>query len=137
EIAFVGRDAELAMLLETFDRARNDAATLALIVGPPGQGKSRLAGEAIRALAARTLAARCRPGAEAGLNTPLRQLLDADVGHATPEAVVERMSTLLGEDDGATVAAAVCHGAGLAVDERLLALPRMEQRNTIAEAWRR
>jgi class 3 adenylate cyclase/tetratricopeptide (TPR) repeat protein len=140
EFAFVGRDAELTTLRKTFDRARNDAATLALIVGPPGQGKSRLAEEAIRTLAARTLTARCRPGAEAGLNTPLRQLLDADVGHvgqATAEVVAERISAMLGAEDGATVAAAVSHGAGLAVDERLLALPRMEQRNTIAEAWRR
>jgi tetratricopeptide (TPR) repeat protein len=44
---------------------------------------------------------------------------------------------LLGADDGLKVAAAVCHSAGLAVDERLLAVSRSEQRELIADAWRR
>ena len=42
QVGFVGREAELAKLREAFDRARRTT-VLALIVGPPGQGKSRLA----------------------------------------------------------------------------------------------
>ena len=45
QVAFVGRDAELRVLREAFDRAGHDSATFVLIVGPPGQGKSRLAAD--------------------------------------------------------------------------------------------
>ena len=138
EIGFVGREAELEVLRGAFDRASDGSATLALIVGPPGQGKSRLVAEAIaRSSAARVLQARCRPAAETGVSTPLRQLLDSDLGDVTAEAVAARLAALLGGAEGAGAAAAINHGAGLAADEKLLALPRMEQRGTIAEAWRR
>jgi tetratricopeptide (TPR) repeat protein len=138
QVAFVGREPELRDLGDAFDRASHGTATLALIVGPPGQGKSRLADEAIRRHGrARLLQARCRPGAETGVNTPLRQLVNADLPDATPDAVRERLIGLLGAGDGAGVAAAVCHSAGLAVDEHLLAFGRMEQREFIADAWRR
>lgn len=137
EVEFVGRDAEINILADAFNRAIGGTATLALVVGPPGQGKSRLASEAIRTFGAvRLLKARCRPGAETGVNTPLRQLLNADLPDATAEDVLERLVSLLGEDDGAEAAAALCHGAGLAVDERLLTFGRMEQRDLIAGGWR-
>jgi class 3 adenylate cyclase/tetratricopeptide (TPR) repeat protein len=138
QLAFVGRDEELGLLGDAFGRARRGTATLALIVGPPGQGKSRLASEAIGTWSAvRVIQARCRPGAETGLNTPLRQLVNADVLDASPDGIRDRLSALLGADDGVEVAAAVCHSAGLAVDSRLLAVSRLEQRELIAEAWRR
>jgi class 3 adenylate cyclase/tetratricopeptide (TPR) repeat protein len=137
QLAFVGRDAELTILCDAFARASSGAATLALIVGPPGQGKSRLAGEAIRTCSTmRILHARCRPGAETGLNTPLRQLVNSDVPDATPASVRDRLSALLGSE-GIDAAAAICHSAGLAVDERLFVLGRIEQRELIADAWRR
>jgi class 3 adenylate cyclase/predicted ATPase len=137
-VAFVGREVELRVLGEAFDRANSGTASLALIVGPPGQGKSRLAGEAIRTWSAvRLIQARCRPGAETGLNTPLRQLVNADVPDATPDGIRDRLSVLLGADDSADVAAAVCHSAGLAVDERLLTVGHFEQRELIGDAWRR
>ncbi|MEO5704783.1 MAG: adenylate/guanylate cyclase domain-containing protein [Candidatus Limnocylindrales bacterium] len=136
DIAFVGRDPELAMLGEAFDRARDNVPSLALIVGPPGQGKSRLAREAIRRSAGvRVLEARCRP--EAGENSPLRQLVVAEVGAADAGAVRDRIDRLLGTVDGADVAAAVNHSGGLAVDERLLLISRHEQRELIARQWQR
>jgi class 3 adenylate cyclase len=138
QVAFVGRGPELQALGDAFERMKGGAATLALVVGPPGQGKSRLTSEAIEGWStARLLRARCRPGAETGSNTPLRQLLTSDLGEATAEGVRERLSSLLGEDGGPGVAAAVSHSAGLAVDDRLLAVSRMEQRELIADAWRR
>lgn len=136
EVEFVGREAELADLRHAFECARLGSATLALIVGPPGQGKSRLAGEAIRRMSPRSvLQARCRPGTEVGLDTPLRQLVEGDVPDPTPYVVRDRLSALL-DGDGTDVAAAICHSAGLAVDERLLAISRYEQRELIARAWR-
>jgi len=138
EVEFVGRDRELAALLSAFNRARSGAPGLALIVGPPGQGKSRLAREALRrADAFRVLEARCRPGSEAGVNTPLRQLIEAEVGDASSAAVRERMQLLLGPSDGHEIATAIAHGAGLAVDDGLLAMSRYEQRELIARAWER
>jgi tetratricopeptide (TPR) repeat protein len=62
--------------------------------------------------------------------------VSADLDDATAQGVRDRLSALLGPDDGAEVAAAVSHSAGLAVDERILAVTRMEQRELIAEAWR-
>ncbi|MFN2483706.1 MAG: AAA family ATPase [Candidatus Limnocylindria bacterium] len=138
EIPFVGREAEREALRAAFEQASRGTSTLALIVGPPGQGKSRLAAEAIRAYeGARVLNARCRPDAEIGMNTPLRQLVDAAVADATPDAVRDRVSALVGSDDGARIAAAISHSAGLGADESILTLSRMEQREVIAEAWRR
>ena len=137
-VGFVGRQAELRILGDAFDRANHGTATLALIVGPPGQGKSRLASEAIEmSSAVRTIQARCRPGTETGINTPLRQLVNADIPDAAPDGVRDRLSALLGAHEGVEVAAAVCHSAGLAVDERLLTVSRSEQRELIADAWRR
>jgi class 3 adenylate cyclase/tetratricopeptide (TPR) repeat protein len=137
EVGFVGREAELGVLRDAFSRASSGTATLALIVGPPGQGKSRLTSEAIRSSSGvRLIQARCRPGAEAGINTPLRQVVTADVPEAKPDDVRRRLVALLGGDEGVEVAAAVCHSAGLAVDERMDALGRMEQRDLIAGAWR-
>lgn len=138
QVEFVGREQELAALGEAFERARQRTGILALIVGPPGQGKSRLAGEAIRRSAPMAvLEARCRPGTETGVNSPLRQLVEGDVPGATPDAIHDRLSSLLGEAAGSEVAVAVCHSAGVAADERLLTISRLEQREVIAGAWRR
>jgi class 3 adenylate cyclase len=138
DLEFVGREPELAELRGAFDRARGGAPALALIVGPPGQGKSRLAREVIRRSDGfRVLEARCRPGTEAGANTPLRQLIEAEVGEASASSVAERMRVLLDEADASDIASAVSHGAGIAVDDRLLAISRYEQRELIARAWER
>jgi class 3 adenylate cyclase/tetratricopeptide (TPR) repeat protein len=137
EVPFVGREVELRVLDDALRRAQGGSATLALVVGPPGQGKSRLTSEAIRTWrSVRLIQARCRPGAETGVNTPIRQLVNADLPDATADAIRSRMTALLGADEGAEVAAAVCHSAGVAVDERLLTSGPMEQRTMIAGAWR-
>ena len=136
EMEFVGRDAELAILTEAFEAARRGAPGLALIVGPPGQGKSRLAREAIRrASPFAVLEARCRP--EAGANSPLRQLVEAEAGASEAGAVHDRIVRMLGGEASDDVASAVCHSAGLAVDDSLLAISRYEQREIIARAWER
>jgi class 3 adenylate cyclase/tetratricopeptide (TPR) repeat protein len=141
-VGFVGREHELQVLSQAMERANRGTPTLALIIGPPGQGKSRLAAEAVRQYGRgpdgiRLLQARCRPGAEAGINTPLRQLVNADIPDASAKAVRRRLVELLGSDDGVRAAESISHSAGLAVDNRLLETSRIEQREIIAEAWRR
>jgi class 3 adenylate cyclase/tetratricopeptide (TPR) repeat protein len=116
-LPFVGREAELARLRAQFERTKSGRATLALISGEPGIGKSRLADEFIRAagMDAIVLRARFRPGTELG-TSPLAELAAGNPGGALP--------------------AGVAHSAGLISDPRLLVLPLLDRRNEIFVAWR-
>ena len=116
-LAFVGRSAELARLRDAFDRAKAGRATLALVTGEAGIGKTRLVEEFARSVTdeVRLLRTRIRPGTEVGAS-PLQQLI--------------------GDAGDTTVPAAVAHSAGLTVDPRLLALPLIDRRNEIYMAWR-
>jgi class 3 adenylate cyclase/tetratricopeptide (TPR) repeat protein len=140
-VPFVGRDAELRALVETAERAARGEQVLALVVGAPGLGKSRLVDELLRARLeaglARVIEARCRPAGEEGSNTPLRQLIDADVPNATPDAVRSRLSQLLDPTEATAAAAAILHSVGLESSPAIQAMTRYEQRVNIAEAWRR
>jgi hypothetical protein len=42
QVAFVGRDPELRILRDAYDRASHGVATLALLIGPPGRGRAAL-----------------------------------------------------------------------------------------------
>jgi class 3 adenylate cyclase/tetratricopeptide (TPR) repeat protein len=116
-LPFVGRGAELARLRAQFERTKSGRATLALISGEPGIGKSRLADEFAGSaeMDASILRARFRPGTELG-TSPLAELVAG-----TP---VE------------TLPAGVAHSAGLISDPRLVALPLIDRRNEIFVAWR-
>jgi len=138
-LRFVGRDGELGRLTAAFDRVRSGRATLALVSGPPGQGKSRLIEELLGTLPpdVRVLSARCRPGTESGAFTPLRQLVMADVGDGTLHGLATRIAQLL--PDGAThegVLEIIAHSAGLTTSERILALPALQRRDAFQDAWR-
>jgi len=145
-LPFVGREADLERLRAAFEHARTGAAGRALVIGPPGQGKTRLAEEFLRRLgpAVRVLEARCRPSAETTARPPLRQLLTSDLaelgGDAEPglDAVTSRLRALLPHPEEAReVASVLCHSAGSSVDQRLLAhVPRDAQEEFVA-AWRR
>jgi class 3 adenylate cyclase/tetratricopeptide (TPR) repeat protein len=138
-LPFVGRQEELGRLRSAYDRACSSRATLALVIGPPGQGKTRLAEEFVRDVRSdsRLLQARCRPGGETGSWTPMKQLLAADIPDPTAERVADRIDSLLnGHTDTPRVTKALCHGAGLLVDDRLLSLRPFEREQEIAQAWR-
>ncbi len=116
-LPFVGRTAELARLRGAFDRAKAGRATLALISGEPGIGKTRLTEEFARSVEgeARIIRTRFRPGTELGAS-PLRQLVADVATEALPPAVA--------------------HSAGLSSDPRLMALSLIDRRNEIFVAWR-
>jgi class 3 adenylate cyclase/tetratricopeptide (TPR) repeat protein len=110
---FVAREHELATLLTAFERATRDrTCALATIVGPPGIGKSRLAHEVIRALAAdaRVVVGRCLAYGEAITYAPLaeivHQIADTEdalaglVAHEDDaEAILQRLAAALGTSD--------------------------------------
>lgn len=139
-LPFVGRAPELAVLRSAYDGVRDGRARLALVIGPPGQGKSRLVSEVVGPLRgeATILEARCRPDEESGTQTPLLQLLASDIGDPSSEKIALRLDQLVpGADDVAATASAIAHSAGLTVDPRAIALPRLEQREFLTSAWRR
>ena len=114
--AFVGREDDLSRLLAAFgDVVRDGRAGLVTVVGSPGLGKSRLAGEVVALLATRALVieARCTPSGRSSFGPivdALRLLVDlddsasADVAH---RAVLARTAGLGVDADrvAATVAA--------------------------------
>jgi class 3 adenylate cyclase len=139
-LPFVGRVPELELLRNAYGAAREGRARLALVIGPPGQGKTRLVSEVVASLRAETtvLEARCRPGEESGSETPLRQLLASDIGEPSAEKIALRVNELLkASEDSALVASAIAHSVALALDPRASAMPRLEQRELLTSAWRR
>jgi hypothetical protein len=87
---FVGRDAELAKLLEAFDDAvGSNAARLVTIIGSPGLGKTRLTRELGAALADRAVVheSRCDPAGSATF-APIAETVRA--GASIPDAAEER-----------------------------------------------
>lgn len=100
----VGRTRELRLLLDTFERARDDRRPqLFTIVGPAGVGKSRLVGEFLARIAApdvRVLRGRCLPYGTGITWWPLLEVVqsDLDVTSAQSRAdVVERLDARLVE----------------------------------------
>jgi len=139
-LAFIGRQREIDLLRVAYGGVCAGQAKLALVIGPPGQGKSRLATEFVGPLReeATILEARCRPGEENGVETPLRQLIASDVRNPTAMSIVDRMKELLPDADNVeVVASAIGHSVGVTVDPRVVALPRLEQREVLTSAWTR
>ena len=139
-LPFIGRERELDLLNAAYGGVCAGQARLALIIGPPGQGKSRLAGEMVAPLRAKAtiLEARCRPGEESGAETPLRQLIASDVHDPTATSIADRVKALLPDaNDVEAVASALAHSVGVTADPRVVALPRLEQREVLTSAWQR
>ena len=62
---FVGREAELAEIVEAWERARSQTrCVLVTVVGDAGVGKSRLVAEALAAVDTRVVRGRCLPYGE-------------------------------------------------------------------------
>src|SRR5207249_5384076 len=65
EARFVGRQRELALVREAWQRAQSEQrCELVTIVGDPGIGKSRLVAEALSTIDARVVLGRCLPYGE-------------------------------------------------------------------------
>jgi class 3 adenylate cyclase len=137
---FVGRAAELEAVHSAYARARDGHGSLLLILGPPGQGKSRLAEEFVGVVGPeiQLLTARCRPDDETGSQIPLRQLLALDGQDATAASVRERLLPLIPDSgERERVRESLCHSAGLEVVPRLVNIRASGREGEFAIGWRR
>ena len=99
----IGRDVEIAMLRNTFDRtARDRRAHLVTIYGEPGVGKSRLARDFVDSLdGATVLVGRCLPYGEGITYWPLAEMIKASVGivdNDPPETARAKLGTSCGDE---------------------------------------
>lgn len=135
-LPFVGREGELELLRIAYGRAQRGRSVLALVSGPPGQGKTRLVGEFLRTLEGIRLSqARCRPGGEVGTLAPVRELLlgsasDDDLGDVVAEAIEEPA-------DRARIAEVLAHSAGIRSSAMLGSLGLEERADEVVNAWAR
>jgi len=136
----VGRDTELELLRLAYRRARSGRSILAVVYGPPGQGKTRLVEEFVGALDEDTklLKARCRPAGELGARSPLRELLMSDDGASSAEGLADRLVGLFPDAlEQHRVFTALAHSVGLIVAQELSALPAAQRQDEIENGWRR
>jgi class 3 adenylate cyclase len=139
-LPFVGRDAERDLLRAAYRRAVSGRSVLALVLGPPGQGKTRLVEECLAEVQPRAtvLSARCRPAGETGLRTPLRELLTGGASDVTMEDLGARVGRVLADPAHARrVVAALAHSAGLATSPDLLTRSTAERQDELTSGWRR
>jgi class 3 adenylate cyclase len=102
---FVGRERELGILREAWERVRSEQrCELVTVVGDAGVGKSRLAAEALASIDAMVVRGRCLPYGE-GITywSVVEVLKQLDVSPADDAAAVA-IRSLLGETEAATTA---------------------------------
>jgi predicted ATPase/class 3 adenylate cyclase len=109
---FVGREEELRLLRETFERCVAErACRLVTVLGVPGIGKSRLVREALDEIrtGAGIVVGRCPPYGEGITYLPLLDI----VRQLAPAGTADLMALVEGEDDGELIADRVAGAVGL------------------------
>jgi len=136
----VGRDAELDRLRLAYRQALAGRSVLAVVYGPPGQGKTRLVEEFVAELgdSAKVLKARCRPAGELGARSPLRELLISVDSGLSADALAEHLVALFADPlERHRVFTALAHSVGLIVAQEISALPAAQRLDEIENGWRR
>jgi len=102
---FVGRERELALVREAWERARAERrCELVTVVGDAGVGKSRLAAELLASVEARVVHGRCLPYGEGITYWPVVEVLKQLDLLPPDEAAADAIRSLLGESETATSA---------------------------------
>ncbi len=117
---FVGREAELELLANTFERTvRDSRAHLVTVYGEPGVGKSRLVREFVSSLEGATvLSGRCLPYGEGITYWPLAEMVKVSAGISDDDPVKKAMEKLRAccEDEAVADLLALASGALEAVE---------------------
>ena len=124
----VGRDAELKLLRDLFEKARRERRPHVMtVIGPAGIGKSRLTIEFLRAVDAaggRRMRGRCLPYSEqAGYQASVEHIkelagvLESDVPQAARAKVAEMLAALFPPEEVADIVRFVSLLIGLGIDE--------------------
>ena len=102
---FVGRERELAILREAWDRVQAEQrCELVTVVGDAGVGKSRLAAEVLASIEATVVRGRCLPYGEGITYWPVVEVLKQLDVLPPDEAAAVAIRSLLGETEAATSA---------------------------------
>ena len=105
DVRFVGRQRELAVLAQSWERARAElGCELVTLVGDAGVGKSRLVAEFVLGLEARVVRGRCLPYGEGITYWPIVEVLKQIDLEPSDEAARLAIRSLLGETETATSA---------------------------------
>ena len=100
---FVGRDRELAQIVEAWERAEAQArCELLTVVGDAGVGKSRLVAEALAGVEARVVRGRCLPYGHGITYWPVVEVAKQLAALPSDPVAAAAMRSLLGESDVAT-----------------------------------
>ncbi|MDQ5822268.1 MAG: AAA family ATPase, partial [Actinomycetota bacterium] len=121
--AFVGRDLELTLLRQSFERAvSGETCQLFSLLGPAGVGKSRLAAELLDGLddQATVLRGSCLPYGEGITFWPVRKVVEQAAGidetTSAADARARILALVVGEDDAERIVTGVAAATGLAED---------------------
>jgi class 3 adenylate cyclase len=105
ETVFVGRERELALLREAWERVREERrCELVTIVADAGLGKSRLAAEALASIEARVVRGRCLPYGVGITYWPVVEVLKQLDALPSDPAAAAAIRSLLGESEAGTSA---------------------------------
>ena len=99
---FVGREAELAQIVEAWTRAQEARCELVTLVGDAGVGKSRLVSEALTGITARVVRGRCLPYGEGITYWPVVEVVKQLAALPSDPAAAAAIRSLLGESDVGT-----------------------------------
>lgn len=105
DAVFVGRERELALLGEAWERAVTEQrCELVTVVGEPGIGKSRLAAEALGSVEARVLRGRCLPYGAGITYWPVVEVIKQLDVLPSDHAAAGAIRSVLGESEAGTSA---------------------------------
>jgi class 3 adenylate cyclase/tetratricopeptide (TPR) repeat protein len=100
---FVGREAEIAQIVEAWERAEKQArCELVTVVGEAGVGKSRLVAEALATVEARLVRGRCLPYGDGITYWPVVEVVKQLAALPSDPVAAAAMRSLLGESDVGT-----------------------------------
>jgi class 3 adenylate cyclase/tetratricopeptide (TPR) repeat protein len=145
----VGREVQLKLLIDTFERTRREARPhLVTIIGDAGVGKSRLVREFIFEIEpqAKVTAGRCLPYGEGVTMWPLAEILGSEAGllhNDPPETAFEKIRKLVREAippdlaaDPERTATALASTLGLESDSTQAILEPRQALRDLLVAWR-